>query len=73
MATPKTIPSKLNANTTIVAPEGRHLYITGILKSHDIIIDGITIGNSHEMSFASPIQCRTFTGDVGHIAYYISF
>lgn len=73
MATPKTIPSKLNRTETVTAGPGQHVYITAILKGHTLQIDELTVSNNHIGSFDSPIKCKSFTGEIGHIAYFISF
>jgi hypothetical protein len=69
----KTIPSQLNKTSTVTAPQDRYLYITAILKDNGVSVDGVSLGNSHEVALHSPIRCKTFTtSSTGHIAYYIS-
>ena len=72
MSSPKDIPSILNATETVTAPSGRNIYITAILKGHVLTIDSLEVSNNHVGSFSSPIKCASFSGEVGHVAYYIS-
>lgn len=75
MATPKEIPARVNCSLTVTASAGDpflgRLYITSILKSGNVTIDGVvsTVGGPVELF--SPIVCTTFTASsLGQVSYY---
>lgn len=73
MSSPKSIPSKLNANSDLVScePQNEHLYITAVLFKADIEIDGRLIAEVGPVTFPSPIQCETFKpSSAGQVAYF---
>ncbi len=76
MATPKEIPSKINAAASkVTAGPGNRLYITAMLRSSTltVTIDGTAIncGSPGPGALPSPIECSSFTpGAIGQIAYY---
>lgn len=73
MATPHTIPSKLNTDTNAVTPayDGDHLYITAILIAGTVTIDDSSTTPTGPIALPSPIICKTFTADeVGQVAYF---
>ena len=74
MATPKTIPSKINEDDIDRTENGDYIYITAIL----ININNLNIDGAGEHSIGpldlsgSPIRCKKFTGSSGgDIAYFI--
>ena len=72
MATPKSIPSTLNASTTITHSErGKYLYIVAMLKAQTLVVDGGASATIGPISLSSPIICTTFTaGAANVVAYY---
>ena len=74
MSEPHSIPSKINVDTNAVttSDSARKLYITSILYSGQMEIDGTTIYNPGPTNLSSPILCDTFTAaGAGQIAYYV--
>ena len=76
MATSNTIPSKLNAVTSVTAGyngevQGK-LYITAILKSTTLNVDSAGgVAYSTPLTLVSPLRCSTFTATAaGDVAYY---
>jgi hypothetical protein len=81
MPLPQSIPSKLNLERNIFIdipqpqpwppkPQYNNIYITAVLYSGPIVIDGKESDFS-ALSFASPIGCKSFTGGLAQVAYYI--
>jgi len=72
MATPKSIPSTLNATATITQSQhGRYLYIVAMLKAATLDVDGGGAATIGPISLSSPIICKTFTaGAANTVAYY---
>jgi hypothetical protein len=72
MATPKSIPCKFNtAASQVSASSGKKIYITGLLKSGGLTIDGVSIGTVGPVNLSSPICCDTFTPTAaGQVAYF---
>ena len=73
MSSPKSIPSKLNVDSSAVTclEQNEHLYITAVLFKADIEIDGTAITDVGPVTFPSPIQCLTFTpSSAGQVAYF---
>jgi len=73
MASPKTIPSKISSGTSAISPSSgsKKLYITALLKSGTVIIDGVTASSVGPCAFPSPVICDTFTPDsTGQVAYF---
>lgn len=86
MSLPQSITSKVNIDKTvsiIIEPTPdwppnstwsqnayRNIYITAVLYSGPIVIDGEE-SNFAALSFASPIECKSFTADTAQVAYYI--
>ena len=73
MASPKTIPSKISTGTSAITPStgNSKLYITAILKSGNVIIDGVTASSVGPCAFPSPVICDTFTpASAGQVAYF---
>lgn len=73
MASPKTIPSKINTDTSAVNPgtNSSKLYITAVLKSGNLVIDGTTASSIGPCALPSPIICDSFTpAAAGQVAYY---
>ena len=72
MATPKSIPSIVNTSAdAVLASEGKRLYITAILKSAAIDINGASVGTVGPVALPSPITCTGFDPNAaGDIAYY---
>ena len=86
MPLPQSIPSKinldltvsLNSNTASAWPPNskwienhyNNIYITALLYSGPIVIDGEE-SNFAALSFASPIECKSFTASLAQVAYYI--
>ena len=72
MATPKSIPSTLNATATITHSEaGKYLYIVALLKSVSLDVDGGGAATVGPIALSSPIICTTFTaGAANTVAYY---
>lgn len=73
MADSHTIPSKFNSSAgQLNAPTGAKIYITAILISSSLTIDGVNIGNPGPVSFSSPILCSSVnTSLIGQIAYFV--
>ena len=81
MASPKSIPSQLSgpAGEFVIEQEDptsinkqEHFYITALLQSSALSIDGISIGSPGPVTLSSPIKCRTFTtGADAQVAYFI--
>ena len=73
MASPKTIPSKISIGTSAITPSSgsKKLYITAILKSGNLVIDGVTASSAGPCSFPSPVICDTFTpASTGQVSYF---
>ena len=72
MATPKEIPSKLNATASVTASAGNKLYIIALLKSTDLNVDGAgNVASCGPISLSSPIACTTYlAGAANTVAYY---
>lgn len=72
MATPKSIPCKLNsAASKVSAASGEKIYITGLLKSGALTVDGVSVGTVGPVNLSSPICCDSFTPTaVGQVAYF---
>ena len=72
MATPKSIPSKISTGTAQITPvAGNQLYITAILLSADLNIDGQPANGLGPVNLSSPIPCSSFTpASEGQVAYY---
>ena len=72
MASSKSIPSVLNAATTIEAVDETYLYITAVLAETSLNVDdagGVTLG---PISLESPIRCKKFiAGANGVVAYFV--
>tara|TARA_A200000159_G_scaffold120122_1_gene114179 strand:- start:189 stop:452 length:264 start_codon:yes stop_codon:yes gene_type:complete len=82
----QSIPSKLNLNPTVSIgsnsnlswpPNGKwshnhynNIYITAVLYSGPVVIDGEE-SDFAALSFASPIECKSFTAGLAQVAYYI--
>ena len=66
------IPSKLNTSgDTVSASGGRRIYITSILKSGTLSVDGGSIGTVGPLNLSSPICCLSFDpATAGQVAYY---
>ena len=66
------IPSKINTSGDAVsASGGRLIYITAILKSGALTVDGVSLGTVGPINLSYPISCSTFDPDTaGQIAYY---
>lgn len=66
------IPSKLNASSSAVsASGGRLIYITAIIKSGALTVDGVSLGTVGPINLSSPISCSTFNpASAGQVAYY---
>lgn len=79
MALPQSIPSLLSPDgTAITAPVAENnqrqkfIYITAILISDTLEIDGVSLTSPGPVSLSSPIKCRSFTpNSAGQVAYYI--
>ena len=67
-----TIPSKINTSSSVVtASSGRKIFITSILKSAALTIDGVSLGTVGPLNLSFPISCSSFNPDsAGQIAYY---
>jgi hypothetical protein len=72
MATPKSIPSKINTTTAQVVADARNrLYITAILAAANLEIDGNTANGLGPIQLSSPIVCDSFNpSQAAQIAYY---
>ena len=72
MASPKSIPSKVSTGVSqITAGAGNQLYITALLLSANLSIDGQTVNGLGPVSISSPIACSSFTPAAdGQVAYY---
>ena len=71
MATPKTIPSKLNKSGYVKSISGS-LYITSILKSTSLRLNGTSISETlNPQEFHSPIQCSEFQADPNSVSYIV--
>lgn len=82
----QSIPSKLNLDSTVSInspsnlswpPNSKwshdhynNIYITAILYPGPILIDGEE-SDFAALSFASPIECKSFTAGLAQVAYYI--
>jgi hypothetical protein len=81
----QSIPSKLNLDPTVsignnpnlswppsadwTRSQYDHIYITAVLYSGPIVIDGEESDFS-ALSFASPLECKSFTAGLAQVAYY---
>ena len=67
-----TIPSKINTSSSVVtASSGRKIFITSILKSAALTIDGVSLGTVGPLNLSFPISCSSFNpASAGQIAYY---
>lgn len=72
MATPKSIPSTLNATAAVThSQQGKYLYIVAMLKAESLNVDGGGAATIGPISLSSPIICKTFTaGAANVVAYY---
>lgn len=72
MATPKSIPSKINTTTDqVVAAGDNRLYITAILAKANLDIDGSAANDLGPIQLSSPIICKSFDpASIAQIAYY---
>ena len=72
MSSPKSIPSQVSVGTDkITAAAGNKLYITAILASDDLDIDGLAVNGLGPVNITSPIACTSFTPNTaGQVAYY---
>lgn len=82
----QSIPSKLNLNPTVsigvnsnsswppnstwTRNHYNNIYITAVLYSGPVVIDGEE-SDFAALSFASPIECKSFTAGLAQVAYYI--
>jgi len=86
MPVSQAIPSVLNTSHDVFIPEENtprwppntswrlnnynHIYITAIMYSGPITIDGEESDFS-PMSFASPLECKSFSANLAQVAYYM--
>lgn len=71
MATPKTIPSRINKTGYVKATNGT-IYITSVLKTTSLRINSTSIPETIEpQEFYSPIKCSEFQADPYSVTYII--
>jgi len=72
MASPKEIPSKINATAVVTASAGNRLYIVALLKSTALNVDSAgSVSSCGPVGLSSPIECKTFeTTSAREAAYY---
>ena len=72
MAEPHTIPSKLNTSAGALTPlSGDKIYITAILFTDNLMIDGVAVNGAGPVALPSPIICSSVTTSaIGQIAYF---
>jgi hypothetical protein len=71
VATPKTISSKINTTASVTASSGNAIYITAILASTSLILDGGSAATVGPVALNSPIRCSSFSSSsAGEVAYY---
>ena len=73
MATPHTIPSKLNTSTNVSpSDDSRNLYITSCLYVGALLtVDTVDTSSTEGVVFVSPIICKTFTAAAaGSVSYF---
>ena len=73
MADPHFIPSKINVNTDpINADNSSNIYITAVLFTSDITVDGQLIEDAGPLCFPSPLVCKSLTPSaIASVAYFI--
>lgn len=73
MSTSKTIPSKISSASSMNSSSLSYFYITAILSSTNITIDGGSSLSVSAINLTSPIRCKSFTSTkAGEVAYYES-
>ena len=73
MSTSKTIPSKIRSASSMNSSSLSYFYITAILSSTSITIDGGSSLSVSAINLTSPIRCKKFTStNPGEVAYYES-